>query len=102
MKITSKLYSNQKSSYMLTASHSMIISAVIADALDRCPPVTLQVWLTQKLPEKHAVCHVLDQRSLGRAVLEPDTVADLMVKSGQDSLVSLLKQSPLATSPLGT
>lgn len=42
--------------------------------------VVVQVWLSQRLPEQDAVCHVLDHGFLWRAVLETDGIAHLKVK----------------------
>ena len=40
-------------------------------------PVGGQVRLGEELSQQHAVRHVLEDRALGRAVLEPDAVAHL-------------------------
>ena len=40
-------------------------------------PVGGQVRLSEELSQQHAVRHVLENRPLGRTVLEPDAVAHL-------------------------
>ena len=39
--------------------------------------VRREIRLAQKLAEQHTVRHILEQRTIGGAVLEPDRVADL-------------------------
>lgn len=40
-------------------------------------PVARQIGLSQKLSEQHPICHVLEHRSFGSAVLKTNTVTNL-------------------------
>jgi len=57
------------------------VEGSLVSLVDDHDAVARQVRLGQEFSEQHSVRHVLEQRPLRRAVLEPDAVADLVSDS---------------------